>query len=144
VYLDAAQDDADPGAGDDDAVAAGREDRAQGPAAIQGDRLGDGHRAEPAGIKAVDLAARGGLRDGAGKRLARRGAAARVDVVADAGNPGAGGLGAGRGGGKQSQRKGGAAKKRSSSHAAFPAGEEAAAARPARTAPRPARRMQSA
>src|SRR4029078_11479443 len=57
-----------------------------------GDRLRDGDGAEAARIEDVDLAARGGLRDRAGERLARRGAAARVRIVADAGNPGAGRL----------------------------------------------------
>ena len=62
------------------------------PRAVDGDRLGDRHRAEAGRIEAVDLAARGGLRDRAGEGLARRRAAARIDVVADAGNPGPGGL----------------------------------------------------
>ena len=66
--------------------------------AVDGHRLGDRHGAVAARIQAVDLAARGGLRDRAGEGLARRRAAARIDVVADAGHPGAGGLSLGRGG----------------------------------------------
>ena len=73
---------------DGDAVAAG-ERAALGIGAGDGHRLDDRHGAEAARIEAVDLAARGGLRDRAGEGLARRGAAARIDVVADARNPGA-------------------------------------------------------
>src|SRR5438045_9798661 len=54
------------------------------------DRLRDRHGAEAAGIEAVYFAARRGLRDRAGKGLARCGAAARVGVVAEPRNPGAG------------------------------------------------------
>src|SRR5262249_38695550 len=61
-------------------------------AAIDGDRLGDGEAAEAARIERIDFAAVGGLRDRAGPSLARRRAAARIDVVADAGDPGARGL----------------------------------------------------
>ena len=63
------------------------------PSAGDGDRLGDGHAAEAARIEDVDLAAGGGLRDGAREGLAGRGAAARVGVVADARDPGPGRLG---------------------------------------------------
>ena len=56
--------------------------------AVDGDRLGDRHGAEAARIEHADFAVLGGLRDRARERLAGRGAAARVDVVADAGNPG--------------------------------------------------------
>ncbi|MEI9886387.1 MAG: hypothetical protein WDN08_07760 [Rhizomicrobium sp.] len=52
-----------------------------------GHRLGDRDRAEAAGIERVDLAARSGLGNRAGESLARRRAAARIDVVTDAGNP---------------------------------------------------------
>ena len=65
------------------------------PATVDGDRLGDRHGAKAARIEAIDLAAGGGLGNGAGERLARGGAAARIGVVADAGNPGAGRLSAG-------------------------------------------------
>jgi hypothetical protein len=61
--------------------------------AIDGDRFGDCHRAEAAGVKAVDLAVDGGLGDGAGKRLARRGATARIGIIAHSRDPGAGRLG---------------------------------------------------
>src|SRR5207237_1240526 len=56
-------------------------------AAVEGDRLRDGHGAEAAGIERVDLAAVRRLRDGARPGLARRGAAAWIGVVADAGDP---------------------------------------------------------
>jgi hypothetical protein len=52
------------------------------------DGFGDGHDAEAAWIEAVDLAARGGLRDGAGKGLAGRGADAGIAVVSAAGDLG--------------------------------------------------------
>src|SRR5437762_6500683 len=55
-------------------------------------RLRDRHGAEAAGIETVDFAARRGPRDRAGKGLARRGAAARVGVVADPRDPGPGRL----------------------------------------------------
>src|SRR5205085_9302743 len=45
--------------------------------------------AEAARIEAVDLAADRGLGDCAGEGLGRGGAAARIDVVADPGDPGA-------------------------------------------------------
>ena len=60
------------------------------------DRLGNSQSAKAARIERVNFAARGGLGYGARKRLARRGAAARIGVVADARNPRAGCLGAGR------------------------------------------------
>ena len=53
---------------------------------------------KPPGSKHVDLAGRSGLGDGAGEGLARRGAAARIGVVADAGDPGARRLRVRRGG----------------------------------------------
>ena len=62
------------------------------PSLSDSDRLGDGHGAEAAGIETVDLAACRGLRDGAGEGLAGSRAAARVGVVADAGNPSTGRL----------------------------------------------------
>ena len=71
--------------------------------------------AEAAGIEHADLAARSGLGDRAGEGLARRGAAARVDVVADAGDPGPGRLG---GGGARAEHEpgGGAGKKGEITH----------------------------
>src|SRR6266568_45396 len=65
--------------------AANRIPRAGGPGrARDGDRKGDGDRAELAGIEAVDLAARSRLGEGPGEGLAGRGAAAGVGVVARA------------------------------------------------------------
>jgi hypothetical protein len=55
--------------------------------------FGDGDDTEAARIEDGDLAARGGLRDGAREGLAGGGAAAGVGIVADAGDPGASGLG---------------------------------------------------
>src|SRR5262249_52232293 len=69
-------------------VGAGRQDGAERAAAVEGYRLGDGDGAEAARIEAVDLTAGGGLRDRSGEGLARRCAAARVNVVADARYPG--------------------------------------------------------
>ena len=93
VDREVAQDDRSFAAGvDDDAVRAGGEDAAGHAVAVDGDRLGDRDGAEAARIEDVDLAAGCGLRDRAGERLAGRRAAARVDVVADAGDPGAGRL----------------------------------------------------
>lgn len=63
-----------------------------GSGAVQRDGLGDGHGAITGRIEAVDLSAGHGLGDRACKGLARRGAAARVRVVADTGYPGSGGL----------------------------------------------------
>jgi hypothetical protein len=54
--------------------------------AVDGDRF-RGHRAEPAGIQAVDLAIDGRLGDRARKGLARRRAAAWIGVIADTGHP---------------------------------------------------------
>src|SRR5262245_8296903 len=56
------------------------------------------------GIEAVNLAVERGLGDGAGKGLARRGAAAGIGVVAHARHPGARGLGV-RGSGWQHERE---------------------------------------
>ncbi len=80
----------------DHAVGAGIEHAAPDAAAVDGDRLGDGDPAEAARVEHGDRAAGRGLDDRAGEGLARRGAAARIDVVADARDPGAGRLGAGR------------------------------------------------
>ena len=73
---------------DDDAIGAGHQYAGLEALRADRDRLGDGHGAEAAGIEHVDLAGRGGLGDRARKGLARRRAAARVGVVADAGDPG--------------------------------------------------------
>src|SRR6185437_2849532 len=58
--------------------------------ALERDGLGDRHRTESTRIQTVDRPTRRGLADRTGKRLARRGAAARIDVVADARDPCAG------------------------------------------------------
>jgi hypothetical protein len=79
--------------GDVDAVGPGVKDGSEHLVAIDGDRFGDCHRAEAAGVKAVDLAVDGGLGDGAGERLARRGATARIGIIAHSRDPGAGRLG---------------------------------------------------
>jgi hypothetical protein len=71
-----------------------------------GDRLGDGNRAEAAGIEHVDLAARGGLGNRARESLAWRRAAARICVVTDAGDPGSGRLRV-RHGGEADHKSGG-------------------------------------
>src|SRR5437764_10915769 len=73
----------------DDAVGAGSK-HTRGHA-FTGDRnrLRDRHGAEAAGIEAVYFAARRGLRDRAGKGLARCGAAARFGLGADRRNRGA-------------------------------------------------------
>src|SRR5262249_44275731 len=98
IDADVAQDDVDSGGVDVNAVGSGGQDRAHdsAAAAVDGDRLGDGDGAEPARIETVDFAAGRSLGDGAGKRLAGRGTAARIDVVADARDPGSGGLSMGR------------------------------------------------
>src|SRR5688500_17685118 len=81
------------GAGvDGHAGAAGREDAALGSTAVDGERLGDGDRAEAARVQHAEHASRGSLGDGPREGLARRGAAARIGIVANAGHPGAGGL----------------------------------------------------
>ena len=71
-----------------DSIGTGRQDRAEGAAAVNGDRLGDGYRAEAAWIDAIYFAAVGGLGNRARECLAGGGAAAWVCVVTDAGNPG--------------------------------------------------------
>jgi hypothetical protein len=78
---------------DVDAVGPGVKDGSEHLVAIDGDRFGDRHRAEAAGVKAVDLAVDGGFGDGAGERLARRGATARIGIIAHSRDPGAGRLG---------------------------------------------------
>jgi len=50
-------------------------------------RLGNRYATKAARIEAVDLTARRGLGNGACEGLAGRGAAARISVVTDAGNP---------------------------------------------------------
>src|SRR5262249_34107780 len=78
---------------DIDAVRARHQNRGDlAAAAVERNGFGDGDGAEAARIERVDFAAVGGLRDGAGPCLARRRAAARIDVVADARHPGARGL----------------------------------------------------
>ena len=72
---------------DDDAVRSGHQHARFDVIGANGDRLGDGHRAEAAGIEHVDLAARGGLGNRARESLAWRRAAARICVVTDAGDP---------------------------------------------------------
>jgi len=57
-------------------------------AAVDRNRLGDRHGAERARIERVDFPARGGLGQRARKGRARRGAAARIGIAADTGNPG--------------------------------------------------------
>ena len=52
-------------------------------AAVDGDRLGNGHRAKTAGVKRVDFSARRRLRNGAGEGQARSRSAARIGVVTD-------------------------------------------------------------
>jgi hypothetical protein len=98
VDLQVSQD--DPGAGgggvDGNAGNAGGENRSEHLMTVDGHRLGDGHGAHAARIEAVDFARGGGLGDRAGEGLAWRGAAAGIDVIADAGDPGAGRLSAGR------------------------------------------------
>ena len=74
----------------DDAVGAGNNHTRGHAFTGDRDRLRNRHGAKAAGIETVDFAARRGLRDRAGKGLARCGAAARVGVVADPRNPGAG------------------------------------------------------
>ena len=73
---------------------------------LAGDRhgFGDGHPAEAAWIDAIDFAAGGGFRDCTGKGLARCGAAARIGIIANAGNPRPGRL-CGRRRGKTSHYK---------------------------------------
>ena len=73
---------------DVDAVGPGVKDRSEHLVAIDGDRLGDGHRAETAGIEAVDLSVEGGFGNGAGEGLAWRGAAARIGIIPYPGHPG--------------------------------------------------------
>src|SRR5437016_5783646 len=73
---------------DVDAGGAGRKHAGDHTFALDGDRLGDGHGTEAARIQAVDLAAGGGLGDGAREGLAGRRAAARIEVVADTRDPG--------------------------------------------------------
>src|SRR6185312_1111388 len=65
---------------DDNAVSARDQHGPEGAAAIDGDRLGNRHCAEPAGIEAIDLAVDGGFRNRAGKGLAGCGATAGIDV----------------------------------------------------------------
>ena len=77
---------------DDNAVRSGHQHARFDVIGANGDRLGDGHRAEAAGIEHVDLAARGGLGNRARESLAWRSAAARICVVTDARDPGSGGL----------------------------------------------------
>src|SRR6185437_1562881 len=89
--------------GDVDGVRSGDEDRAEYLVAIDSDRLGDGDRAEAAGIDAVDLPVHSRLRNGAREGLAWRRPAARIGVIADTGYPGSTGL---RAGGARSQRQG--------------------------------------
>ena len=76
------------------------------PAAVDGDRLGDGEPTEAAVVHGVDDASHRGLADRAGPGLARRGARARVDVVPDPRDPGTRRLG-GRGWRHDGHRGGG-------------------------------------
>ena len=73
------------GAGaDDDAAGAGGGDHAGAADGVteDGDRLGDGHRAEVAGIEHIDLAAGTGLRQRRGEGQAGRHARARIGIAA--------------------------------------------------------------
>ena len=90
--VEAAQDHGAARGVDDDAIRARHEHAGFEAFTRDRDRLGNRDSAEAAGIEDVDLAASGGFRDGAGERLAGRRAAARVDVVAHAGDPGPGSL----------------------------------------------------
>lgn len=73
--------------GDDDAI--GSRDQHAGLAAFRrdGDRFGDSHGAETAGIENVNFSADRGLGDCAREGFTWRSAAARICVVADAGDP---------------------------------------------------------
>src|SRR5580704_11850385 len=62
--------------------------RGNSAAAVDGDRLGNGHRAKTARVQRVDFSARRRLRNGAGEGHARRRSAARIVVVTDTRYPG--------------------------------------------------------
>src|SRR5262249_50962094 len=91
--VEPAQGDDGAGSVDVDAIGAGGQDPRQRMRTVDGNRLGDGDRAEAARIQTIDDAAGGGLRDRARERLARCRAAARIGVVAYARHPGARRLG---------------------------------------------------
>src|SRR5262249_21175211 len=72
---------------DDNAVRPGHQHAGFNMVGSDGDRLGDGHRTETTGVENVDFARGRSLRDRAGKCLARCGAAARVGIITNAGDP---------------------------------------------------------
>src|SRR5262245_63884126 len=77
------QNDCDIGRRDGDAVGSEcREYPATRAGTVDGNRFGDRDGAEAVGIDTIDEAARNSPREGCGERLARRRAAARIDVVA--------------------------------------------------------------
>jgi len=78
---------------DIDAVGSGTEYRSERTSAIDSDRFRYSDCPVAGRIEAVDFAVGGGLRDGPCKGFAWRRAATRIDVVAYAGDPGAGRLG---------------------------------------------------
>src|SRR6185369_588949 len=100
---------------DDDPVRPRHHDSRGDPFGGDGQRLGDGDGAETTRIEDVDLADGRRLREGACEGLAGGGAAARVGVVADPGDPGAGRLGV-RGGCEAEQGGKGGQRERGLSH----------------------------
>src|SRR5262249_54276935 len=94
-----------------DSIGAGHENARFESLGADRDRLGDRDGAEAAGIQNVDFAAGRGLRDRAREGLAWRGAATRIGIVTDAGNPSAGrlrlrgGTGQGKGQAEPQQRQ---------------------------------------
>lgn len=77
---------------DDNAVRSGHQHARFDMIGANGDRLDDRDGAETARIENVDFPGRGGLGNRSSKSLARSRAATWIGVVADAGDPGAGGL----------------------------------------------------
>ena len=82
------------------------QDRSDAPGtSVDGDGLRNRYGSETAGIEDVDFTAGRCLGNSAGKRLAGRRAAARIGIVAHAGNPGSGRLRVSRGRGEQDRHQ---------------------------------------
>src|ERR1700680_2682044 len=76
----------------DDAIGAADKNTSLYASGVNGNGLGNGHRAETAWIQDIDLATGGRLADRAGESLAWSGSATGIHIIPDTGNPSSGGL----------------------------------------------------